>query len=129
MFFLNILSGAIYSAHAFPEAMAEIQKNAEAQAHWYHVANQNGTAAMNGNMTEIDRNLTAQFELFKEEMGFDPIQLFGWMEPNVLLAFVSLAWFTFATLSLYVARLWWNSLKKAFSPTPATSTPEKLHDV
>lgn len=66
---------------------------------------------------------------FKEEVGFDPVTVFGWIPHRILLCCFALAWFSVATLALYILRLIWKSFKGAFGPASTPPAPRKSHVV
>ncbi|KAJ5273075.1 hypothetical protein N7478_008200 [Penicillium angulare] len=66
----------------------------------------------------------AKIAEFHEEAGYDPVKLFGWMPPKLIIFCVITAWISVGTLAFYIARLAWKSLKRAcMLPTPTVANP------
>jgi len=92
MFFMTIFGGAIAAA-IYNDKLEPIENLSDSDVE--------GTA-----LAEIDE--------FKEMAGVDPVEIFRRIPPKVLVYFAVLVWVNFGTLSLYVLRLAWRSVKVVF---------------
>ncbi|KAJ6032123.1 hypothetical protein N7540_002855 [Penicillium herquei] len=109
MVWLTLLGGAVYAFHIYGDAIAELDENDQAE--------------LDFNLPEALENM----EKFKENMGFDPAQTFGWIPPKIMVSCLVLAWISSSTLSFYVVRVCWKSLKVIFrlpSEESAASAPK-----
>ncbi|KAJ6111909.1 hypothetical protein N7523_007970 [Penicillium sp. IBT 18751x] len=107
MFFMTIFGGAIAAAiynDGF-ESTTELRTHSSDS----DVA---GTA-----LVEIDE--------FKEMVGIDPVQLFKRIPPQFLVYFAAFAWINFGSLTLYVLRLAWKSVKVVLGSPSTTISREK----
>ncbi|KAJ5198075.1 uncharacterized protein N7498_007192 [Penicillium cinerascens] len=70
--------------------------------------------------SDVDGTALAEINEFKERAGVDPIEIFKRIPPKVLVYFAVLVWVNFGTLSVYVLRLAWRSVKLAFGAPPTS---------
>ncbi|KAJ5614100.1 hypothetical protein N7528_007754 [Penicillium herquei] len=96
MGWLTFLGGAIYAFHIYGDAIADLGPEKLAEMDF-----------------DIEKTLE-QVEKFKDWMGFDPVEVVGWISPRIMVVFVVIAWISFSTLCLYVVRVCWKSLKVIF---------------
>ncbi|KAJ5725532.1 uncharacterized protein N7483_006889 [Penicillium malachiteum] len=109
MIWLTVLGGAVYAFHIYGDAIAEMDADTE-----------------NGIEFDIPEALE-NIKKFKTEMKFDPAETFGWIPPKIMVACLVLAWISSSTLSFYVVRVGWKSLKVIFrlpSEESAASAPK-----
>ncbi|KAJ5087443.1 hypothetical protein N7456_011059 [Penicillium angulare] len=113
MTFVTILSGAVIASHMFPEFELTL--------------NEMDPAELTPEIEKVKTDMESTKEIiaqFHEDAGYDPVKLFGWMPPKLLISCVVAAWFSFGTLGFYLTRLSWKSLKRAcMLPTPIEANP------
>lgn len=125
MVLVNITAAAMLSAHFYPDALEKVNIASQKEVLEYD--------RIHGTEFAKDWDLAVSIEAFKEEMNFDPVQLFGWMPSPILYFCVAFSWLAILSLAFYVWNLLWSSIRVAFGPsrpssshTPASS---KMHAV
>jgi hypothetical protein len=127
LFLVNSYCIVIFSAHLYPnvfDILDEVaQLDSESPGSGIEVPN-----ARYGRTFNKEEYFDA-IEKMKEEVDFDPIQSLGWIPPRILVCCFALLWFSCSTLTLYVLRLCWKSIRVAFGPSSSPSAPPKTHVV
>ncbi|KAJ5738818.1 hypothetical protein N7493_001973 [Penicillium malachiteum] len=106
---LTLLGGAIYVFHIYSDAIEDLGPEKLAEMDF-----------------DLDTTLK-QIDKFKGWMGFDPVEVVGWISPRFMVLFLVISWISVTTLSFYVVRVCWKSLKVIFrlpSEEPESAAPK-----
>ncbi|KAJ5668236.1 uncharacterized protein N7477_006806 [Penicillium maclennaniae] len=107
MFFMTIFGGAIAAA-IYNDGF---ESTTEQQTH--------------PSDSDVAGSALAEIDEFKEMVGIDPVQLFKRIPPQFLVYFAIFAWINFGSLTLYVLRLAWKSVKVVLGSPSTTISREK----
>ncbi|KAJ5921452.1 hypothetical protein N7466_009778 [Penicillium verhagenii] len=73
---------------------------------------------VNRSVSDMQNTSLVEIGEFKDKVGVDPVALFKLIPPKALIYFAVLVWANFATLGLYVLRLWWRSAMLVLGSSP-----------
>ncbi|KAJ6000777.1 hypothetical protein N7481_001186 [Penicillium waksmanii] len=128
LFLVNGFCIMMLSAHLYPDLFDQLDElslpDSESPGSGIEVQNARYRSARYNKQEYFDA-----IEQMKMEADFDPVQALGWIPLRILLCCFALLWFSCCTLTLYVLRLCWKSIRVAFGPSSSPSTPPKTHVV
>lgn len=125
LFLVNCFFIMTFSAHLYPEFFDRMEEVSLPDSE----SPSSGVEVQNARYRFNKKEYFDAMEHMKEEAGFDPIQALGWIPPRVLSCCFALVWFSCCTLTLYILRLCWKSIRVAFGPSSSPSAPPKTHVV
>ena len=100
MFFMTIVGGALATA-IYNDALET-------------------TVTIHPSDSDLEQTALMKMSEFKDEAGVDPTELFKRIPPKFLAWVAALAWINFGTLSLYVLRLTWKSMRTVLGSSSAS---------
>ncbi|KAJ5908635.1 hypothetical protein N7495_001317 [Penicillium taxi] len=110
MFFLTLFGGIMATAISNDNFESESGSESEFAAESF------------ASDSDMAGSALAEIDQFKESAGVDPVEIFKRIPPKLLVYFAIIIWVNFGTMSLYVLRLSWRSVKVVLGTPPASNS-------
>jgi hypothetical protein len=102
MFFTTV-SGGVMAAAIYNDAFQRVEETAN-------------DPIASASASNLDETFLARIEDFNEMAGFDPVELFKMISPQVLIYCAALTCVNIAALTLYVLQIVWRSASVVLGP-------------